>query len=111
MLQNLIKNLWLTVDREKVGGELAAKEIIRLMNPVEFIREAGADTAPHWRIRHGAYDRDSRSANPGEVLNEHKKQKQVQDKKKPRRKRIQVLPDFRLNRKLTWMIRWMIPAR
>ena len=52
------------VKHSKVGGELAAKEMIRLMNPVEFIREAGADTAPHWRIRHGAYDRDTAIAIP-----------------------------------------------
>lgn len=32
------------------------------MNPLTFIGRA--DTAPHWRIRHGVYDRDTSLAIP-----------------------------------------------
>ena len=44
------------------GGEMASPEIIRIMNPLSFI--GTADTAPHWRIRHGAFDRDTSMAIP-----------------------------------------------
>lgn len=32
---------------------------VRLMNPMNFIRESGAGIAAHWYIRHGAKDRDT----------------------------------------------------
>ena len=44
------------------GAELAKDSVIRKMNPTCFIGEA--DTAPHWWIRHGAYDRDTSLAIP-----------------------------------------------
>ena len=47
---------------DTAGGTLAAPEIIAKMNPLTFI--GNADTAPYWRIRHGAYDRDTALAIP-----------------------------------------------
>lgn len=46
----------------KASGELAEKEIIKMMNPTEYIGKA--DTAKYWRIRHGAFDRDTALAIP-----------------------------------------------
>lgn len=46
----------------KVGGMLADAQIIKMMNPLSYIGCAG--TAPHWRIRHGVYDRDTSLAIP-----------------------------------------------
>lgn len=46
----------------EVNGELADERIIRLLNPTEYIGKA--DTAEHWRIRHGAFDRDTSLAIP-----------------------------------------------
>ena len=45
-----------------VNGTLAEEELIRMMNPVRYI--GNADTAPYWRIRHGAFDRDTSLAIP-----------------------------------------------
>lgn len=47
---------------DTVGGTLAEPELIAKMNPLTFIGKA--DTAKHWRIRHGAYDRDTSLAIP-----------------------------------------------
>lgn len=46
----------------EAGGELADKKIICMLNPTEYIGKA--DTAKHWRIRHGAFDRDTSLAIP-----------------------------------------------
>lgn len=46
----------------EVNGSLADGEIVKLINPITYI--GSADTAPHWRIRHGAYDRDTSLAIP-----------------------------------------------
>ena len=43
-------------------SELADPAIVRMMNPTRYI--AKADTAPHWRIRHGSFDRDTSLAIP-----------------------------------------------
>ncbi len=48
--------------RSEVDAEMADPAIVHLMNPVDHI--GTADTAPHWRIRHGAYDRDTSLAIP-----------------------------------------------
>ena len=45
-------------------GELASKEIIKLMNPTKLIQDSTSTVAKHWRIRHGAYDRDTALAIP-----------------------------------------------
>lgn len=46
----------------EVRGEMADEKIIRLMNPVPHISRD--DTARYWRIRHGAFDRDTSLAIP-----------------------------------------------
>ncbi len=46
----------------EVGGKLADAEVIRLLNPVEYVGNPGA--AKHWRIRHGSFDRDTSLAIP-----------------------------------------------
>ena len=37
----------------------ALEERVRLMNPMNYIGDPKASTAPHWYIRHGARDRDT----------------------------------------------------
>jgi hypothetical protein len=49
-------------EHSTVGGELASDEIVRQVNPVSYIGKA--DTAKHWRIRHGSFDRDTSLAIP-----------------------------------------------
>lgn len=46
----------------EVGGMLADRDLIKMMNPTAYIGKA--DTAKHWRIRHGAFDRDTSLAIP-----------------------------------------------
>ena len=43
-------------------GQMAEKNLIQMMNPISYIGKA--DTAKHWRIRHGSYDRDTSLAIP-----------------------------------------------
>lgn len=38
---------------------MADPAVIRMMNPMNYIGAEGAKTAKHWRIRHGASDRDT----------------------------------------------------
>lgn len=49
-------------DNSEVAGEMADSKIVKMLNPVEYI--GSADTAPNWRIRHGAFDRDTSLAIP-----------------------------------------------
>lgn len=67
-------------EHSEVPSELADEKIVRLMNPTSFLgrgtdseeaaeHPASAGTlvsmaAPHWRIRHGAFDRDTSLAIP-----------------------------------------------
>ncbi len=46
----------------EVNGPMADTELIRIMNPLNFIGSDG--TAKHWRIRHGIFDRDTALAIP-----------------------------------------------
>lgn len=46
----------------QVNGPLADPSVIRLLNPTEYVGKA--DTAKHWRIRHGSFDRDTSFAIP-----------------------------------------------
>ena len=46
----------------KTAAEIADDKIIKMLNPTRYIGEA--DTAKHWRIRHGAFDRDTSLAIP-----------------------------------------------
>ncbi len=41
------------------GVTMATWDDIRRMNPLYFIGQKGITVAPHWRIRHGAKDRDT----------------------------------------------------
>lgn len=49
-------------ENSEVMGGLADAQIIKLLNPTKYIGKA--DTAKHWRIRHGAFDRDTSLAIP-----------------------------------------------
>ncbi|MCD7887931.1 MAG: alpha/beta hydrolase, partial [Clostridiales bacterium] len=46
----------------EVESQLADEKLIHMMNPTCYI--GNADTAKHWRVRHGAYDRDTSLAIP-----------------------------------------------
>lgn len=46
------------------GATMATWDDIRRMNPLYFIGKKGVTVAPHWRIRHGAKDRDTALAVP-----------------------------------------------
>lgn len=49
-------------DHSQADGGMADAEKIRLLNPTAYVGKA--DTAKHWRIRHGAFDRDTSLAIP-----------------------------------------------
>ena len=53
----------LTRDK-KMGATMATWDDIRRMNPLYFIGQKSVTVAPHWRIRHGAKDRDTCLAIP-----------------------------------------------
>ena len=53
-----------TLVQKDVGGPMAESEQIRLMNPLNFIGRNGVNVAKHFRIRHGAEDRDTALAIP-----------------------------------------------
>jgi len=46
------------------GGDLADAEVIKIMNPLNFIGRSDVTVAGHFRIRHGAADRDTSLAVP-----------------------------------------------
>lgn len=46
------------------GAKMATWDDIRRMNPLYFIGAKNVTVAPHWRIRHGAKDRDTTLAIP-----------------------------------------------
>lgn len=50
--------------QKSTGGVMADAEQIRIMNPLNFIGRADVTVAPHFRIRHGAADRDTSLAVP-----------------------------------------------
>ena len=49
---------------DEAHGDLAPDADIRRMNPMNYIGTGGVRTAPHFRIRHGAKDRDTSMAVP-----------------------------------------------
>lgn len=51
-----------SLQNDTARGEMADDSIIKLLNPTRFI--GNADTTGHWRIRHGAFDRDTSLAIP-----------------------------------------------
>ena len=46
-------------ERSLGGGALAERELVKLLNPMDYIGDPAAGTAQHWRIRHGTRDRDT----------------------------------------------------
>lgn len=48
-----------SLEHSKAGGTMAEEEQIRRMNPMNYIGDKTCDTAPYFRIRHGASDRDT----------------------------------------------------
>ena len=50
------------LENSEVEGGLADAQIVKLLNPTKYIGKA--DTAKHWRIRHGVFDRDTSLAIP-----------------------------------------------
>lgn len=51
-------------DHSTVGGSIADASIVKMMNPMNYIGTKGTTTTQHWRIRHGAIDRDTSLAIP-----------------------------------------------
>ncbi|MBQ9572706.1 MAG: hypothetical protein IJR22_04860 [Acidaminococcaceae bacterium] len=51
-------------DKLDVSPYMADSAIVSMMNPMNYIGRADVKTAPHWRIRHGALDRDTALAIP-----------------------------------------------
>ena len=51
-------------DKTDLSQYMADSKIIAMMNPMHYIGLAGVQTAPNWRIRHGALDRDTSLAIP-----------------------------------------------
>lgn len=49
-------------EHSEVEGTMADQEIIQMINPTKYIGKS--DTAKYWRIRHGAFDRDTSLAIP-----------------------------------------------
>ena len=46
------------------GDSIADPVVVKMMNPMDYIGARGTATAPYWRIRHGALDRDTSLAVP-----------------------------------------------
>ena len=51
-------------DKLDVSEYLADSNVVAMMNPMNFIGRTDVHTAPNWRIRHGALDRDTALAIP-----------------------------------------------
>lgn len=51
-----------SMERSEAGGELADAAIIKMMNPLSYVGQAGC--TKHWRLRHGVFDRDTSLAIP-----------------------------------------------
>ncbi|WP_457288422.1 subtype B tannase [Pedobacter sp. UYP24] len=47
------------VKNAKVHGNMADKLMVKMMNPMNYIGQKDIKIASHWRIRHGAKDRDT----------------------------------------------------
>lgn len=46
----------------KVNGGLADPQIVKMMNPMNYVSAPGTDTSQHWRIRAGTADKDTSHA-------------------------------------------------
>ncbi|MBE5858540.1 MAG: alpha/beta hydrolase [Butyrivibrio sp.] len=51
-----------SLEHDNANGTMADEKLIKLLNPTMYVGKA--DTAKHWRIRHGAFDRDTSLAIP-----------------------------------------------
>ena len=51
-----------SMEYTETEAEMAPEQLIRMLNPTKYIGKA--DTAKHWRIRHGSFDRDTSFAIP-----------------------------------------------
>ena len=51
-------------DKLDVSPYMADSNVIAMLNPMSFIGRTDVQTAPYWRIRHGALDRDTALAIP-----------------------------------------------
>lgn len=51
-----------SMEHTETEAEMAPAQLIRMLNPTQYI--GNADTAKHWRIRHGSFDRDTSFAIP-----------------------------------------------
>ena len=52
------------LDNDTAGGTMADNEIIKMMNPMNYIGTEGTDVAKYWRIRHGPKDSDTAISTP-----------------------------------------------
>ena len=48
-----------SLTHSKAGGRKAEENVIKMLNPMYYIGDDKAQTAHHWRIRHGECDRDT----------------------------------------------------
>lgn len=46
----------------KVAGSMADPQIVKMMNPMQYLAAPGTDTSRHWRIRTGTADKDTSHA-------------------------------------------------
>lgn len=51
-------------ENSAVGGQIADKNIVKMMNPMDYIGKKGINISKYWRIRHGAVDKDTSLAIP-----------------------------------------------
>lgn len=51
-------------EHSTVNGKMANKDIVYMMNAMNFILDGNSDVSQYWRIRHGATDRDTSLAIP-----------------------------------------------
>ena len=52
---------------EQAEPKMAAESAIHMMNPLHYLKQPSCNVAQHWRIRHGAKDRDIGFATPAIV--------------------------------------------
>lgn len=51
-----------SMEHTEVEAQMAPEQVVRMLNPIPYIGKA--ETAKHWRIRHGSFDRDTSFAIP-----------------------------------------------
>ena len=52
------------LEHSTLNGQMADKNIIKMMNPMNYIGTKGTTLPKYWRIRHGAVDKDTSLAIP-----------------------------------------------